>query len=141
MLKRISFIEHPLFLHHLDRTMILYLLSIAHPKSVESSNVMWKGVSLEYSVGMSTRLALHTKCCQLTPQFFALPDNSSPFTMSVIVTLGNTSITSGKLFAFFLAQLLGAPLNSDFYALFTLEQYCNNLFSLADASSEVAMIT
>ncbi|KAI7875797.1 hypothetical protein K492DRAFT_220719 [Lichtheimia hyalospora FSU 10163] len=61
--------------------------------------------------------------------------------MSVIVTLGNTTITSGKLFAFFLAQLLGAPLNSDFYALFTLEQYCDNLFSLVDASSEVVIIT
>ncbi|KAI7881397.1 hypothetical protein K492DRAFT_186970 [Lichtheimia hyalospora FSU 10163] len=50
--------------------------------------------------------------------------------MSVLVTLGNTTITSGKFFAFFLAaQFFSAPLNSDFYALFILKQYNSHGFS------------
>ncbi|KAJ8659218.1 hypothetical protein O0I10_004932 [Lichtheimia ornata] len=61
----------------------------------------------------------------------------SPF----LITVGNISIDSGNLYAFFLSLLLGnAPLNNN-NDLWGMAHYCNHLFAQAGASTEVVILS
>lgn len=80
-----------------------------------------------HTVALSSLIALFPVSRQLL-----LFSNMSSF----LVTIGNTSIDSGELCAFFLTSLLGDP-----SMLWFMPQYCNTLFFQADASTEVVVLS